>query len=396
MEIERDMKYYSISQKEELRKKASDTIGLKEVYIDRKLPFKPEYKYYYIEPYRHPQINDFFRLYLDKLNKNHDESHQLLYLPLYVENELLSVVKYNRPGIDNGVIETLKSNVSQVYIVYNQIISHIVEVSTGDLKIDFPCLLHIDDSIGSYHYRFSLYPLKYEDDRQFLQLLESIFDVPFYDWGIRQSTREESLIFTSKTLRDTDDVLESAIRETPDYDWADNQSITNIAYEIQERIKKLQLMGVSDFVIRNLIQLPEAKLSPLLITSDYRIILPAYNNMEIEMPTLSRVVFFFYLRHPEGLRFKELVDYREELLQIYCTISNRENLDKMKQSIDELVDSTRNSINEKCSRIRAAFITRFTDDLAHHYYITGSSSTPKRITLDRNMLIDKSGIITYR
>jgi len=386
VEIEKGMKYYSISQKEELRKKASDTIGLKEVYIDRKLPFKPEYKYYYIEPYRHPQINDFFRLYLDKLNKNHDESHQLLYLPSYVENELLSVVKYNRPGIDNGVIETLKSNVSQVYIVYNQIISHIVEVSTGDLKIDFPCLLHIDDSIGSYHYRFSLYPLKYEDDRQFLQLLESIFNVPFYDWGIRQSTREERL----------ENVLESAIRETPDYDWADKCSITNLAYEIQERIKKLQLMGVSDFVIRNLIKLPEAKLSPLLITPDYRIVMPAYNNMEIEMPTLSKVVFFFYLRHPAGLRFKELIDYRDELLQIYCTISNRENLVRMKQSIDELVDSTRNSINEKCSRIRAAFITRFSDDLAHHYYITGSSSTLKRITLDRDMLIDKSGIITYR
>ena len=65
----------------------------------------------------------------------------------------------------------------------------------------------------------------------------------------------------------------------------------------------------------------------------------------------------------------------------------------MTQSINELVDSTRNSINEKCSRIRAAFISRFADDIAHHYYITGNFATPKKITLDRNMLIDKSGII---
>jgi len=382
VEIEKDMKFYSISKKEELRKKACDTIGLKEVYIDKDLPFKPEFKYYYyIEPYRHPQINRYFHTYIDSLNNSIEDNYQVIYLPSFIEKELLSVVEYNRPGIDNSIIESLKSNASQVQKLYNDIQYHLENASDG-FKLESPCLLHVEDSRGLSVYRFSLFPLKYEDDHQFHQLLRDILEVPFFDSGIRQSTREERL----------ENVLESAVRETPDYDWADKCSITNLAYEIQERIKKLQLMGVSDFVIRNLIQLPEAKLSPLLITPDYRIVMPAYNNMEIEMPTLSRVVFFFYLRHPEGLRFKELVDYREELLQIYCTISNRENLDKMKQSIDELVDSTRNSINEKCSRIRSAFITRFTDDLAHHYYITGSSSTPKRITLDRNMLIDKSGI----
>lgn len=155
-------------------------------------------------------------------------------------------------------------------------------------------------------------------------------------------------------------------------------------------------MGVEDFVIKRLILLPEPKLSPLRITQDFRIILPDYNNMEISMPTLSKVVYFFYLRYPKGLRFKELVDYREELLGIYYRLSNRTDVDKMEQSVDELVDSTRNSINEKCSRIRATFVSRFSDDLAKNYYITGYSGRAKYIPLDRSLVVDEAGIITNK
>ena len=64
----------------------------------------------------------------------------------------------------------------------------------------------------------------------------------------------------------------------------------------------------------------------------------------------------------------------------------------MEQSIDDLVDSTGNSINEKCSRIRAAFVSRFSDDLAKNYYITGYSGQAKYIPLDRSLVIDEAGI----
>ena len=165
------------------------------------------------------------------------------------------------------------------------------------------------------------------------------------------------------------------------------------ADEIRQRIEEMRSIGVSDFVIKKLIALPDPKLSTLRITKDYGIFLPDYNNMEIALPTLSKVVYFFFLRHPKGLRFKELVDYREELLQIYRLISNRYDAAKMEQSIDDLVDSTGNSINEKCSRIRAAFVSRFSDDLAKNYYITGYSGEAKYIPLDRSLVMDEAGII---
>lgn len=376
---------YSHKEREDLREWARTNLGMKEIIIDRDLPFHPNYnQYIYIEPFKHPQINDYFLKNLNEINDKSDKYHQILFFPEYiVGGDLLSIISYNRPGSVNEIISELKSHINQVQKIYDSILSHIKSSSDGSFTFDSPCLIKLEDSGGISDYRFSMYPLVYENEDQFTQLIQAVFKVPAFDSGIRYSTREERY-------------LESSISEGEpkvDVNWADKQSITNLAYEIRERIEKLQLMGVSDFIIRKLIKLPGAKLSPLLITPDYRIILPAYNNMEIEMPTLSKVVFFFFLRHPAGLRFKELIDYRDELMGIYCTISNRENLNKMQQSIDELVDSTRNSINEKCSRIRAAFISQFADDLAHHYYITGGYATPKRITLDRNMLIDKSGII---
>ena len=134
-------------------------------------------------------------------------------------------------------------------------------------------------------------------------------------------------------------------------------------------------------------------MSTLLITEDFRIFLPDYNNMEINMPTLSKVLFFFYLNHPEGVLFKELRDYKKELYEIYRIISPFEDMKKMKKSIEDIVDSTKNSVNEKCSRIKAAFVSQFNDNLAKQYYITGNAGEAKKIKLDRTLINDKSGQI---
>ncbi|MBP5548554.1 MAG: hypothetical protein J6X58_06680 [Bacteroidales bacterium] len=56
-------------------------------------------------------------------------------------------------------------------------------------------------------------------------------------------------------------------------------------------------------------------------------------------------------------------------------------------------NTTRNSINEKCSRIKSAFASQFQDRLASQYYITGKPGEPKRIALERKLVEDKSGLI---
>ena len=344
--------------------------------IDQSFPFDLSYsQVLYVEPYWDGSINKFIDKHLGEYNDRFD---RLVYLPAQA-SLMAPIIQYNRPGYDMEFFNSYKASANDIQKLYNLILSYIPS-GKNKWSINAPVLIRFE---ADYHreHKIIVYPLHYENEVQFHNLLDTII-FKLNDSGIRYSTIEEW------------PRLESFKDKSEYADFVDR--FYTIAYEIRERIEKLQLMGVSDFVIRNLIQVPEAKLSPLLITEDYRIILPAYNNMEIEIPTLSKVVYFFYLRHPAGMRFKELIDYRDELLQIYYTISNRENPDKMKQSIDELVDSTCNSINEKCSRIRSAFISQFADNIAHNYYITGSPATPKRITLERSMIIDKSTLVNER
>jgi hypothetical protein len=131
----------------------------------------------------------------------------------------------------------------------------------------------------------------------------------------------------------------------------------------------------------------ERKLSRIYIDKSYRIFLPDYNNMEIEMTPLPKTLFFFMLKYPNGVMLKELYKHKQELLYIYGRISNRTDLDQMQNSIKDMTNATSNSINEKCSRIKEAFVSKIDDRIASSYYITGERQEPKRITLERSLVV---------
>ena len=110
-------------------------------------------------------------------------------------------------------------------------------------------------------------------------------------------------------------------RKTTDVDeWGDSDndrdSIDDLIEEVRERVSKLRQRGISEYILEQLIH-PDNRLSRMVITKDYRILLPDYNNMEIKMEPLVKAVYLLFLRHPEGIAFKELPDYREELTKIY-------------------------------------------------------------------------------
>lgn len=60
--------------------------------------------------------------------------------------------------------------------------------------------------------------------------------------------------------------------------------------------------------------------------------------------------------------------------------------DRALQSIEDVTNPLLNSINEKCARIRGAFVGQFDDDMARHYYIDGLRGEPKKIALPRNQV----------
>ena len=165
-----------------------------------------------------------------------------------------------------------------------------------------------------------------------------------------------------------------------------SESIDDLIDEVKERIVKLRQRGVSQFILEQLIH-PDDRLSRLVISKDFRILLPDYNNMEIKMEPLVKAVYLLFLRHPEGIVFKQLPDYREELTRIYDQLKSPGFTDRAMQSIEDVTNPMLNSINEKCARIRAAFVGQFDDYMAKSYYIDGPRGYAKKIALPRNMVV---------
>lgn len=195
----------------------------------------------------------------------------------------------------------------------------------------------------------------------------------------KREVREKDIIFFSKT---------ELAEECPEDEYADREfpkEIQKIMDDVRLEIEKLRVYGVNEMVLKSLLY-PRVVLSDMLITADGRIVLTDYNNIEIKMTPLVKAVYFLFLRHPEGILFKNLPDYREELLMIYKNLTGRISDEEILRSINDVTNPCKNSINEKCARIRESFVREFDDRLAEFYYITGERATAKKIRLSHKRI----------
>ena len=156
--------------------------------------------------------------------------------------------------------------------------------------------------------------------------------------------------------------------------------------DMDVRVQKLRNKGLNEWTFRGLFKI-KAQLSRLIITKNYRILLPDYNDIEVKMEPLVKAVYLLFLKHPEGILFKGLTDYREELLDIYKKLKPMGLNKRTIQSIEDVTNPLLNSINEKCARIRSAFVKEFDESLAKNYFVIGERGEAKKIALPRDLLI---------
>lgn len=175
-----------------------------------------------------------------------------------------------------------------------------------------------------------------------------------------------------------------------------NDEIKNLLEEVKEKLDTVRLKGISEAIIAQYIR-PCPKLSRITISNSFRITMTDYDDCEIIMEPVVKAVFILFLRHEEGIRFKELADYRTELEIIYRAVKAKKNdIDerlasgvppKICDSVMKLTDPMSNSINEKCTRIKEAFILNFHDSISMNYYVQGARSSNKLIRLPRKLVI---------
>ncbi len=155
--------------------------------------------------------------------------------------------------------------------------------------------------------------------------------------------------------------------------------------ELRALADKLVAAGRKDLLLKAIgvplleelrIEAAKSRLSRLVITKDYRFVLADYQ-VEVELQPVHKAVYLLFLNHPEGIEFKRLSNYREELLGYYLATARWMDKEKAEESVDHLVDPLDNAINEKCSRIKKAFLELMDEYRASYYLI--SSHTQKHI-----------------
>lgn len=161
-----------------------------------------------------------------------------------------------------------------------------------------------------------------------------------------------------------------------------NNEQHKIIAEAKALIHKLLINHVSRDVIKSWLY-EDTIVSRLRITKHFDIILPDYNNMEIKMTPLEKTVYLFFLKHENGCLFKELIDYKADIMAIYSKLAKTDNAADMEKSINYLCDPYGASLSEKCAKIKGKFLNAMPDEIAYHYYIQGGQGQPKLIPLDR-------------
>jgi uncharacterized protein (DUF1810 family) len=152
-------------------------------------------------------------------------------------------------------------------------------------------------------------------------------------------------------------------------------------YESQRCDKTIWRLGFRDEKLKN-----QIKLSKLTITKDCSIMLSDYN-IEVKLEPIVKAVYLLFLNHSEGIAFKCLPDYRKELADLYQKIKPYGLTDRAIRSIEDVTNPLLNSINEKCSRIRAAFLPLIDASLLDQYIIIGKSGEEKKIALPRDLVV---------
>lgn len=166
------------------------------------------------------------------------------------------------------------------------------------------------------------------------------------------------------------------------------QQHSNSSALLDEVKDKLQLLRDSGLSVKGIVSLlhVEKPLIQLFVSKDYSVSLGA-EHKPIYMEPIVKAVYLLFLKHPEGIMFKYLSDYREELITLYSCLRSNGITERARLSIEDVTNPLSNSINEKCSRIKAVFMREVDESIVEQYIITGGRGKTKKIMLPRELVV---------
>ena len=142
------------------------------------------------------------------------------------------------------------------------------------------------------------------------------------------------------------------------------------------------------FVRLALRELERRRLTPRPLEQKVRITrgLRVYiGRQELKVRPMAKTVLLLFLRHPEGIPLKDIVDYREELSAFYRRVSRCSEPREIERRVLRILDLFNNDLNVNIARVNKAVAALV--DGAGTYQIGGPAGQPKRIPLDRKWVV---------
>jgi hypothetical protein len=172
----------------------------------------------------------------------------------------------------------------------------------------------------------------------------------------------------------------------------EEKQITDSLNTINNEIERLRQSGqlailapkIYEFLKKNIDGVVYNEIYPMVITEDFKIIIPNCNNLEIKLSHFTKAIYLLFLLNPEPIDLKDLHLHKDRLLLIYKQVSNQNSYDKIKETVEELLNEDSEAIYVHFSRIKKAFLNHFSEYKAFTYYITGGKGKPKEIIFNRS------------
>ena len=367
------------------------------------LPFKPDKsQVIYVESLYDEQANRFITDNYHGMRRLFEyRGYEFIYLPmLFKDEELKRKVLYYAPYLETKIVEdkSLRSS----YLLNFLSSSHLGEAVK-------PSILFGPERCGDeWLFQACELPLSGVASKDIIQLLDAVSSGTLFvnescamsdnvlmnyqpsseprssrscECEEKRSARKRSF-FSKMVDRIQGELFDEDYTE---YYAPQRDEVAEILESLENNVKKLRLQGVTLSAIHEFIDKQEP-LSPLVITEDLRIYLPAYNNIEIELSAQRKALYFLFLNHPEGIVLQHLEEYHKELMNYYKQTNGGVVTPRMEESIKKLETYGNNQLNVVITRIREAFCSKFDERLARHYFISGERGQAYKIGLPQALI----------
>lgn len=191
--------------------------------------------------------------------------------------------------------------------------------------------------------------------------------------GLMEEMRMEALLLA--LLQEGDSALEERAMEYGDKIIQLKDEIRDTEMLLERLRRLLADYGKSDNILQEI-----AAGQRLELTEGMDVLI---DGKKISMTPLPKALFLLFWRHPEGICFKDMSDYREELVELYGRTSRSDDPERFRSTIDRLIDLDSNSLDTQRYLLKRQLEAQMNPSDAAMFCIRGSRGEKKVIPASR-------------